>query len=200
MNRIFATCWRWVLILLVYLVLAVPIVGIVLPGAAGQSAQVPMIFQGILRSAAYNQGFFPDNVYYADWQLFCSSYAMNCLYISLLFVVLWNVLYAPFALGRNHENSARAMIWVFSAAHVAVFLGYAFYVFTLGSHVWNWLITQPMGLSMMLLLPILLVIPFYLTSRALGPYRLYNVFPMFAPIRSRLGLRVYSRRGAMKGV
>lgn len=196
MNRFLATGWRWVLILLVYLLLAVPLVGLVLPGANGQNVQLPMIFQGILRSTAYNNGFFPDNVYYEDWQFFCSSYAMNCLYISLAFVALWNLLYAPFALGRNHENSARVTIWIFSILHVVVMLAYAFYVFTLGSHVWNWLITQPTGLSLMLLLPVLLVIPFYLACRAFGPYRLYNVFPMFSKVRDRLGLRVYSRRGA----
>lgn len=195
MNRLLATCWRWVLILLVYLLLGVTVVGVVLPGANGVNVQIPMIFQGVLRGAAYNSGFFPDNVYYEDWQFFCSSYAMNCLYISLLFVALWNVLYAPFALGRNHENSARLAIWVFSIAHVLVLLAYAFYVFTLGSHVWEWLIRQPTGLSLMLLMPLLLVIPFYLTSRALGPYRLYNVFPLFSPLRDRLGLRVYSKRG-----
>ena len=196
MNRFFATCWRLALIVLVYLLLAVPVVGLVLPGAGGRNVQIPMLFQGMLRQAAYAHGFFPDNVYYEDWQLFCSAYAMNGLYISLGFVVLWNVLYAPCALGRNHENSARAMLWLLCFAHVGVLLAYAFYVFTLGDHVWQWLIRQPAALSVMLLLPVWLVAPFFLTSRALGPYRLYNVFPVFARLRDRLGLRVYSRRGA----
>ena len=196
MNRFMTTCWRFVLILLVYLLLAVPIVGVVLPGANGQNVQIPMVFQSMLRNAAYHDGFFPDNVYYADWQFFCSSYAMNCLYISLGFVVLWNLLYSPPLLGRNHENSARGMIWLFSILHIAALLAYAFYVFTLGAHVWSWLIAQPTNLSIMLLLPVLLVIPFYLTSRALAPYRLYNVFPLFSKLRDRLGLRVFSKRGA----
>lgn len=196
MNRLFATCWRWTLLLLVYLLLAVPLVGVVLPGAAGQNVQIPMIFQSVLRGAAYTNGFFPDNVYYEDWQFFCSSYAMNCLYISLAFVALYNLLYAPYALGRNHENSARVVIWALSVLHVLTLLAYAFFVFTLGSHVWEWLIRQPTGLSLILLLPVLLVIPFYLTCRALGPYRLYHVFPLFSRVRDRLGLRVYSKRGA----
>lgn len=196
MSRFTATCWRWILILLVYLLLAIPIVGVVLPGSAGTNVQIPMIFQGVLRSAAYNDGFFPDNVYYEDWQFFCSSYAMNCLYISLGFVILWNLLYAPFTLGRNHENSAKTAIWVLTVLHLTVLLAYAFYVFTLGSHVWEWLIRQPTNLQVMLLMPCWLVVPFYLTSRALGPYRLYNVFPFFSRLRDRLGLRVYSKRGA----
>lgn len=196
MNRFFVTCWRWVLVLLCYLLLAVPIVGVVLPGAAGQSVQIPMFFQSILRNAAFQNGFFPDNVYYEDWQHFCSAYAMNCLYISLGFVVLWNLLYAPSALGRNHENSARVLIWVFVLLHAAVILGYAFYVFTLGAHVWAWLIKQPIQLTALLLVPIWLVVPFYIACRALGPYRLYSVFPLFARLRDKLGLRVYSRRTA----
>lgn len=196
MNRLLATGWRWILILLVYVLLAVPLVGLVIPGAGGQSVQIPMIFQGALRSAAVSSGYFPDNVYYEDWQFFCSAYAMNCLFLSLAFVALYNVLYARFALGRNRENTARVLIWALSALHVLLGLLYAFYVFTLGSHVWEWLVRQPMGLNLLLLLPVLLVIPFYLTCRALGPYRLYNVFPLFRPLRDRLGLRVYSRRGA----
>lgn len=196
MNRFFATCWRWILILAVYALLGVTLVGLVLPGASGENVQIPMIFQAVLRGAAYQSGFFPDNVYYEDWQFFCSAYAMNCLYISLAFVALWNVCYAPFALGRNRENSARYMIWVFCVLHVLVMAAYAFYVFTLGAHVWSWLIAQPAARALLLLLPLLLVIPFYLTARALGPYRLIHVFPAFAPLRERLGLRVYSRRGA----
>ncbi len=196
MNRILSTCWRWALILIVYLALAVPIVGLVIPGANGQSVQIPMLLQGTLRTAAYSSGYFPDNVYYEDWQFFVSSYAMNCLFLSLLLVVLWNVLYSPSALGRNHENSARTVIWFFVAAHVGLLLLYAFYVFTLGSYIWDWLIRQPMGLNMLLLMPQLLIIPFYLSVRALCPYRIYNVFPLFARLRGRLGLRVYSKRTA----
>ncbi len=196
MNRFTATLWRLALIILVYLLLGVPVVGLVLPGAGARTVQLPMLFQTLLRNAAYGQGFFPDNVYYQDWQFFVSSFAMNCLYISLGFVCLWNLLYAPFALGRYHENTARIMIWVFSLLHTVVLGVYAFYVFTLGSHVWEWLIQQPRNLQLMLLLPLWLVVPFYLTSRALGPYRLYNVFPVFARLRNRLGLRVYSRRTA----
>ena len=196
MNRFLSTCWRVLLILLVYLVLGVPGVGLMIPGAGGESVQIPMLFQSALRAAAYGQGFFPDNVYYEDWQQFCSAYAMNCLFLSLGLVALWNVLYAPFALGRNHENSARVTIWVFVALHIGLQLAYAFYVFTLGAHIWAWLITQPFGLRLLLLLPQLLVLPFYLSVRALCPYRIYNVFPIFARLRGRLGLRVYSRRGA----
>ncbi len=196
MQRFFSACWRWVLILVVYIALGVPIVGLVLPSAGGNAVQIPMILQGLLRDAAYQHGFFPDNVYYEDWQFFVSSFAMNCLFLSLGFVVVWNILFSPRLLGRNHENTARLLVWIFSAAHVAVFLGYAFYVFTLGSYVWDWLIRQQTGQTMLLLTPILLVIPFYLSIRALCPYRVENVFPLFAKLRGRLGLRVYSKRGA----
>lgn len=196
MNRLLRAAWRWLLILAVYLVLAVPVTGLVIPDAGGQAFQIPMLFQGSLRSAAYASGFFPDNVYYEDWQLFCSSYAMNCLFLSLSLVVLWNLLYAPFALGRNHENSARMMVWVFAALHVALLLLYAFYVFTLAPHIWAWLIRQPAGLSLMLLLPLWTTVPFFLSIRALCPYRIYNVFPLFAKVRGHLRLRAYSRRGA----
>lgn len=196
MNRFFVTCWRFILILIVYLVLAIPVVGLVLPVANGQTVQIPMLFQSLLRNAAYGSGFFPDNVYYEDWQFFCSSYAMNCLYLSLLLVVLWNLLYAPRALGRNHENSARVTIWVFVAVHIGIQAAYTFYVFTLSAYIWDWLITQSFGLSLLLLIPQLLVVPFYLSVRGLCPYRIYNVFPVFARLRTRLGLRVYSKRRA----
>ncbi len=196
MNRLLSACWRWLLILAVYIVLAVPVTGLVVPGPGGESLQIPMIFQGALRSAAYASGYFPDNVYYEDWQVFCSSYAMNCVFISLALVVLWNLLYAPFALGRNHENSARAMVWVFTLLHIAILLGYAFYVFTLASYIWAWIIRQPTGLNLMLLMPLWVTVPFTLSIRALCPYRVHHVFPLLAKARERLGLRVYSRRGA----
>jgi|GEM_PF-3266237 len=196
MNRWLSTCWRWLLILLLYLALGVPIVGLVLPGASGQDVQFPMLLQNMLRGAAFGSGYFPDNVYYEDWQAFVSAYAMNCLFLSLLLTLVWNFLYARFAMGRNHENSARMMIWFFVAAHITLLSVYAFYVFSLGQHIWAWLIRQPTGLNLMLLLPQLLLVPFYLSIRALCPYRIYHVFPVFARFRGRLGLRVYSKRGA----
>ncbi|MCL1964001.1 MAG: hypothetical protein FWF69_02945 [Firmicutes bacterium] len=196
MNRTLAGCWRFILILIVYLALAVPVVGLVLPGPNGMPVQIPMLLQGVLRGAAYRGGYIPDSVYYEDWQAFVSAYAMNCLYLSLLLVLLWNLLYARFALGRNHENSARLSVWIFAAAHALLLLAYAFYVFTLSPHIWNWLIRQPMRSNLALLLPQLLVLPFYLSARALCPYRVYHVFPLFGRLRGRLFLRVYSKRGA----
>ncbi len=195
MKRLLSALWRWALILLIYLALGVPVVGLVLPGAGGQSAQLPMLLQGLLDAARTSSGFFPDYVYYADWKAFVSAYAMNCLFLSLALVALWNILYAPFALGRSRENTARVMVWVFVAIHIALLLVYAFYVFTLAPYIWEWLTRQPAGLSMMLLLPGLLVVPFYLSIRALCPYRIYNVFPLFARLRDPLKLRVYSKRG-----
>jgi hypothetical protein len=196
MNRFLATCWRVLLILLVYLLLAVPLVGLVLPGANGHDVQVPMLFQSLLRGAAYSQGFFPDNVYYEDWQAFVSAYAMNCLLLSMALAALWNVVYAPRLLGRNHERSARITIWAFVAAHAGLMLLYAFETFSQSDYVWNWLILQPAGLWGLLLLPQVLAVPFYLVLRALCPARIYHIFPIFAKIRAPLHLRVYSKRGA----
>jgi len=195
MKRFVTALWRWALILSVYLLLGFPVVGLVIPGAAGQAVQIPMLLQRALQNAAFGSGFIPDSVYYEGWQFFVSSYAMNCLFLSLLLVALWNVLYAPFALGRNHEKSARTAVWVFALLHVALLLFYAFFVFTLASYIWDWLILQPMGLSMLLLLPGLLIVPFILSIRGLCPYRIYNVFPLFARLRVRMGLRIFSKRG-----
>ena len=52
MNRFLSTCWRVLLILLVYLVLGVPVVGLMIPGAGGESVQIHMLFQSALRAAA----------------------------------------------------------------------------------------------------------------------------------------------------
>lgn len=193
MNRFLVTCWRVLLIALVYLLLGVPVTGLVVPGASGASTVIPGIFYSTLQSAAMEQGYYP-NVYLQEWMAFLSAYAMNCLLFSLTLTLLWNLLYAPFALGRNHENSACVVIWLFVAAHVLLQLLYAFQVFSAGPHIWAWLLTQPAGMNLLLLLPQLLILPFYLSIRALCPYRIYHVFPVFAKLRSRLGLRVYSKR------
>ncbi|GHU73724.1 hypothetical protein AGMMS49992_13300 [Clostridia bacterium] len=195
-NRFLATTWRWILIILVYLALGVPFVGLVLPGAGGRAVEVPMLFQGLLRSAANNYGFFPDHTYFEAWRQYCSTYAMNCLYISLLLVGLWNLIYAPGLLGRNHERSALAVFWLFLTVHIITLLGYAFMHFTVDPLTWDWLLRQSGDRNMVLLLPQLLILPFGVTLRLLCPYRIYPMFPIADRIRSPLGLRVYSRRGA----
>ncbi|MDR1262167.1 MAG: hypothetical protein LBK46_01605 [Oscillospiraceae bacterium] len=195
-NRFIATLWRWALIVLVYLVLGVPLLGLVLPGAGGQAVEIPMLFQSLLRSAANNYGFFPDHTYYESWQRYCSLYAMNCLYISLALTGLWNVIYATPLLGRNHERSALGTFWLFVFTHAALMLGYAFVHFTIDSLTWDWLIRQPGSRGAMLLLPQWLALPFAISIRLLCPYRVYPMFPIADKIRAPLGLRVYSRRGA----
>ncbi|GHU70307.1 hypothetical protein FACS1894184_15580 [Clostridia bacterium] len=195
-NRFLATLWRWMLIVAVYLGLGMPLLGLVLPGAGGQSVEIPMLFQGMLRSAANNYGFFPDHTYYEAWQRYCSLYAMNCLYISLALVGIWNAVYAPALLGRNYERSARAVFWLFLLVHVAALLGYAFMHFTIDPLIWDWLVRQPSSQGIILLLPQFLALPFAAAIRLLCPYRVYPMFPIADRIRSPLGLRVYSRRGA----
>ncbi|MDR1600270.1 MAG: hypothetical protein LBS11_10450 [Oscillospiraceae bacterium] len=195
-NRFLATLWRWTLILLVYLALGAPFVGLVLPGAGGQSVELPMAFQGMLRGAANSYGFFPDHTYYEAWQRYCSLYAMNCLYASLALVGLWNVIYAPQLLGRNYERSAIGVFWLFMFVHVVVLLGYAFMHFTIDPLTWDWLIRQPRRQGAMLLLPQWLAVPFAVSIRLLCPYRVYPMFPAANRIRAPLGLRVYSSRGA----
>ena len=195
MNRFRTTCWRALLIVLVYLALGVPMTGLLLPGAGGRLVELPGIFYRALQGAAIGKGYYP-NVYLQDWLYFLSAYAMNCLFLSVGLVLLWNLLYAPFALGRNREGSARLMLWVLVAAHVVLQLLYAFQVFTAGPHIWAWLITQPMGLNLLLLLPQTLLLPFFLSARFLCPYRIYPVFPLSAKLRGRLGLRTYRKKTA----
>lgn len=196
MNRFFATLWRWVLIIVVYLALGVPVVGLIVPGAGGQAIEIPMLFQRSLRTAASLFGFFPDNMYYEDWQFWLSGYAMNCLGVSLALVVVWNLLYSPGALGRNRERSARMLFYLFVIAHATALLFLAYLYFTSDAHMWSFLISQPLSRSMVVLMPQLLMLPFCLSIRALCPYRVYHMFPAFAKIRAPLRLRVYSRRGA----
>jgi hypothetical protein len=196
MNRFLATLWRWTLIILVYLALGVPLAGLALPGAGGQVVELPMLFQGMLRAAANNSGFFPDHTYYEAWQRYCSLYAMNCLYISLALVGLWNAIYSPPLLGRNHERSAAAAFWLFLVAHIAALLGYAFVHFTIDPLTWDWLIRQPLRQGAILLAPLWLALPFAVSIRLLCPYRVYPMFPAADRIRAPLGLRVYSHRGA----
>jgi hypothetical protein len=196
MNRFFATLWRWTLILLVYLALGVPVVGLVVPGSGGQAVEIPMLFQSSLRAAASAFGFFPDNMYYEDWQFWLSGYSMNCLAVSLALVVAWNMLYAPGALGRNRERSSRVTFWLFAIAHAAALLFLAFLYFTSDARMWAFLISQPASRGIIVLMPQLLIIPFWLSIRALCPYRIYHMFPIFAQIRAPLRLRVYSKRGA----
>lgn len=195
MNRFGTTCWRALLIALVYLTLGIPMTGLLLPGAGGQLVEIPGVFYRALQSAAIEKGYYP-NVYLQDWLYFLGAYAMNCLFLSLGLILLWNLLYAPFALGRNREGSARVVLWIFVIAHVALQLLYAFMVFTAGPHIWAWILTQPTGLNLLLLLPQTLLLPFFLSARFLCPYRIYHIFPLSAKLRGRLGLRTYSKRTA----
>jgi len=195
-NRIYATIWRWVLIIIVYALLAVPVVGLIIPGAGGAPVEIPMLFQNALR-AARSSGFFPDNMYYGEWQFWLSGYSMNALIVSLSLVVLWNVLYAPPLLGRNRERSVRISFVIFVILHAAALLLLLFIYFTRDMYMWEFVMSQSFSQSAVLFIPQLLVVPFIVSLRALCPYRIYHMFPIFRRIRSPLGLRVYSHKRAI---
>ena len=196
-NRIYATVWRWILILIVYALLAVPVVGLIIPGAGGVPVEIPMLFQNALKAAAFSSGFFPDNMYYSDWQFWLSGYSTNALIVSLSLVALWNAIYSPPLLGRNRERSVRFMFFVFAALHIAALLFLLFIYFTRDMRMWQFAMSQPFMNNMVLFMPQLLMLPFVIVLRALCPYRVYHMFPVFRRIRAPLGLRVYSRKGAV---
>jgi len=195
-KRAVSAVWRMALMLAVYALLGVPVTGLVLPGAGGQSVTVPMLFQALLRGAGETRGFYPSFYLMEDWLGFLSAYAMNCLAFSLALLLAWNLLYAPRGLGRRHERSARLAIWAFAALHEAGIVFYAYTVMTMSADVWNWLARQPAQLTGLLLLPELLVVPFWLCARLLCPYRVCHVFPLAMKLRGALRLRVYSSKVA----
>lgn len=193
MQRLMKPCLRWAYILILYILLGFFLLGIPLPGTTGQTTHYPMLYQGMLRGAAVSVGFYPDSVILDEWISFVSAYATNCVFLSLGLLALWNVLYSRALLGRNHEYSARVIIWVFVGLHVTVQLAYAVYVFSLASYIWEWILQQPTGRNLLLLLPQALIVPFYVSLRLFCPFRIYHVFPLFARLRRPLGLRTVLR-------
>jgi hypothetical protein len=181
----------------VYALLAVPVTGLVMPSAGGQVIELPMLFQSALRAAASTTGFFPDNMYYSDWQFWLSGYSTNALILSFSLVILWNIIYSPNMLGRNRERSARLLFVVFLILHAASQLALLFFYFTTDIRMWQFVTSKPVAECAVLFIPQLLVVPFIASVKAFCPYRIYHMFPVFVKVRAALGLRVYSHKKAV---
>jgi hypothetical protein len=177
-RRFYKAVLRWIYILTLYAVSYIMI--------AGFPPFIKPPFGSLLSAVAL----YPDSVLLEEWIIFCINYAKNCVFMSLSLVIIWNLLYAPFALGRKSARSAIGLSVLFTVGHTALMGYYISYVLAQNPFIWLWFSAEPAGSQMRLALPCATVIPFFISIWFLCPYRIDYALPGALWFKMKLRLRV----------